>query len=149
MNGSYTMLFCYVDFFLYCFCKPVPRSDAAVCEVINPAYFAYIYAAQRTLYLRERLGCGFRYRAAPGGGTVLVVYYADFVFFLKQSAHREVKVFASRAVDPAGAENQVFAAGVLDVDVSGEFGFSVDVERVGLVVFRPRLFFCAVEYVVG
>lgn len=73
----------------------------------------------------------------------------DFVFFLKQSAHCEVKVFASRAVDPARAENQVFAAGALDVDVAGKFGFPVDVERVWLVVFRPRFFFRAVEDVVG
>ena len=74
-----------------------------------------IGAAHRALYLREHLRGGFRYCAAPCRRAVLVVYYADFVFFLKQLFHRQVEVFAARAVDPAGAEYQMVAAGVLDV----------------------------------
>jgi hypothetical protein len=88
-------------------------------------------------------------QVGTGGGAYLVVDDRKRVAFLRQPQHGFGKIAAARAIDPAGAENEMPASGLPDELLTLQLGAPVHTERPGGVGLAPRLVAAAVEHIVG
>ena len=83
------------------------------------------------------------------GGAVLVIDDVQFRALLAELQHGFGKVAAARAVDPAGAENQMPGAMLPDCLLAFQLGLAIDVEWRWGVGFAPGALTAAVEDVIG
>ena len=83
------------------------------------------------------------------GPADLVVDDGETVALARKAKHGEEKIVAVGAVDPAGAEDEEFAAAAFDSPLARELAGAVDIERIRRVRLDPRRGFAAVENVVG
>lgn len=100
---------------------------------------------QRFTDCRRRAVCQ---QLCAGGRPVLVVNDGERLFLTRQAEHGFGKVGAAGGIHPAGTENQVTRVALLQRQFTGAFGFTVDVQRAGCLIFPAIMAAGAVEHIV-
>ena len=84
----------------------------------------------------------------PGGGSDLIVDHRQLILFLGQAQHGLDKILAVQAIEPLGTNDQVIGVEG-GIQFSGQFGFSVDIQRPWGIIFQIGTALAAVEDVIG
>src|ERR1700678_2529638 len=76
--------------------------------------------------------CGSSSRCAD-----LIVDYAEAIALLAEAQHGEQKVASVRSIDPASAEDEIFATDLTNGFFACKLGCAIDIEGIGCVLLRP------------
>ncbi|MNN21442.1 hypothetical protein D3C81_1347630 [compost metagenome] len=99
--------------------------------------------------LRHDMRGGVGDGAAPGRCTELVGNDTELVALLRQTEHGQQKVLSMRAVDPAGAQDQVRDAGCLDRLFAGKLAAAIHIDRASRIGFDVGAIFRPIKDIIG
>ncbi len=97
----------------------------------------------------QRMGGDISEKLGPRRCSVLIVDNPEFIALASQPEHRACEIVAAGRIDPACAQDEMFAAACANQLLAFELGTPIGIQRTGRIVLGPRLRAGAIEHVVS